>query len=564
MGDRTLAETSRIGDKVMVECLHSVLQEIGTAAQEHDVTGILLGTKDELRVRILAFRRLVPRRIFGRSATLSDGDRDAVARLIARPPAEGELYGLEPVGWFRAEPRRSLVLSDLELELLNTFFTEPGQVGMVLRAASFGPTRARFYVREPDGFAVQMYRELIVPAVAERPMLVVEGGGPQRERPAAAPGQVPLRERPAAAPGQVPPREFRGVDHVNDRIPDQLLPEQFQDQIPDYLRDRTEAMPAEPPRVAGWIWRAASSLAITVFVVGYWWISYSRQQAERQALKRAPDIVAEADRQQLPPALPDLAELRRPGAERSVDADIRTEPPIPDIETTRIPEKDLDTKIPERNADTSAPEKAQQRPNAAEKPAQSERAAPPSRSLRPLRLPALSRRSIKIAELAAPPQLAREGSPLPPLPLPQAITVVPPTKAVAPKSAVAAGPSSGSLIWTGRAAKNATLTIDGNRASFGALTGGLPGRPVQIHVYPGDLADDEILVFTADSQDARLGWDAAGPQDGWNRVVYEFNPRNARAVEVEEAPGPYNGWKRLVIRCNNPKISVIYVKWSAR
>jgi hypothetical protein len=135
-----------------------------------------------------------------------------------------------------------------------------------------------------------------------------------------------------------------------------------------------------------------------------------------------------------------------------------------------------------------------------------------------------------------------------------------PVKTVAPISTPA--PTRGTLIWTGRVRKNGTLTIDASSASYGTLTGALPGKPVQIRVYPGDLSDDGILVWTASPQDARLGWDSPGPQNGWNRVLYEYDPHHAEGVEVAEAPGPGNSWKRLVLRCNNSKVSVIYVKWS--
>src|SRR5581483_9950909 len=120
---------------MVLECLFSVLQEITEGASDAEITGLLLGTRDETGVRVLAYRRLVPKRTLGRSGALSDSDRDAIARLIAGPPSEGELYGLEPLGWFRAQPRRDLTLSEWELDLFNEFFKEPRQLGMVLRPA---------------------------------------------------------------------------------------------------------------------------------------------------------------------------------------------------------------------------------------------------------------------------------------------------------------------------------------------------------------------------------------------------------------------------------------------
>ena len=33
-------------------------------------------------------------------------------------------------------------------------------------------------------------------------------------------------------------------------------------------------------------------------------------------------------------------------------------------------------------------------------------------------------------------------------------------------------------------------------------------------------------------------------------------------VEVDEVPSSANSWRRLVLKCINPRLSVVYVKWS--
>src|SRR5579872_3165396 len=103
MTDQAIANTQDTQHGVVIDCLHSVLREIRDISIEGDASGILLGTKDDSRVRILAFRRMVPKRVLGRAGTLSETDRESVARLLWGPPADNELYGLEPVGWFRAQ-----------------------------------------------------------------------------------------------------------------------------------------------------------------------------------------------------------------------------------------------------------------------------------------------------------------------------------------------------------------------------------------------------------------------------------------------------------------------------
>src|SRR6516162_3420197 len=226
MTNQALAKTPETGSTVGVSCLDSVVREIAGIAREGDVSGILLGTKDECRVQILAFRRMVSK---GASALLAEIDRESLARLIGAPPAENELYGLEPVGWFRAQPKCELELSSSELDLLNTFFTEGPQVGMIIRSGGFGLALARFYVREPGGFRSNVYRHLTVPGMAEGPMLTVEPEGPRPQR------------------------------------PDRLDMEQ------SAWRDLLDE--PEPPH-GSWVWEAVSAIAIVVFVVLF--LGYSR------------------------------------------------------------------------------------------------------------------------------------------------------------------------------------------------------------------------------------------------------------------------------------------------
>lgn len=551
MVDQAL-EKSNPNKPTVLECLFSVLQEITHAATETEATGLLLGTRDEHGVRVLAFRRLVPKRSLGRSGGFSDNDREAIARLIAGPPAEGELYGLEPLGWFRAQPRRDLTLSEWELDLLNEFFKEPRQVGMVLRPAGVGPARARFYLRENGEFRVNAYRELTIPVSAETPILAIEPPATRLHsttRPVAWPPKPipPPVESPLAAPSGRPWRR--------------------------------------------WIWRTASAVATTALVIGYWLISSPRDQVHRIAALTSgaadrPSRSAPTEALDIGPNRPsgDLAEIA-PSADTSwnTDEDSRyarriaeLNKQLKELEEQNPQLKDYGaalSKPPENAApagDASAPEKAgaSQRETAARGNDRSDRTAQnrpqETKQDRPLRpLPSIPAPAIiaKPVELAAPPLVAREVAPTPAPAWPQAVTVTPPPKPQ-PKTPAPVVPSSGTLIWTGRLRKNATVILDGKNASFGALVGALPGRPVQFRVYPGDLTDNGILVFTASSQDARRGWDSPGPQNGWNRIMFEFDPRAASGVEVEEAPTPSNGWRRMVLRCTNPKLSVVYVKWS--
>lgn len=509
MTNQALAKTPETGSTVGVSCLYSVVREIADIAREGDVSGILLGTKDECCVRILAFRRMVSK---GASGLLAE--RESLARLIVAPPAENELYGLEPVGWFRAQARYELELSSGELDLLSTFFTEGPQVGMILRAAGLGPALARFYVRESGGFQLNAYRHLTVPGMAEGPMLTVEPEAPRPQRPA------PLDMERSA-----------WLDLLNEPEPPEALH-------------------------GSWVWRAVSAIAVVAFVLV--WYSTTRRQASRVDPPSLPELAAEGGREELPPPSSEV----RPKPDETLRPDGRSpRPELADLSNDLQPKEELPP-FKEPAADRQrAREASSATPNRNPKvPTPTRTDSQKPRLFRP---PAVStpRTNLPTPDLAPPPQLAREAPGLPFSPLPQSITVVRPME-IAPKKIGPSTPSSGTLIWTGRLRKNARVVIDGKNASLGTLTGELPGKPVQYQVYPGDLSDDGILLFTARAQDARVGWDSPGPENGWNRILYEIDPQNARGVEVEEVPSPANSWRRLVLKCINPRLSVIYVKWS--
>lgn len=604
MADQALANTQGTRPGVTVDCLYSVLREIRDMSLEGDASGILLGTKDDSRVRILAFRRMVPKRVLGRSGTLSETDRESLMRLLWGPPADNELYGLEPVGWFHAQPHRDLELSPWELELLNTFFTEGRQVGMVVRSASFGPARTRFYVREPGGFTPNVFREMSVPAATNAVMLTVEPEAPQPERPAARqPGpELPNAERPEArfAERREAPRarqqpelrygerpEARRPQRPEARLPERQAVRPKQRLEPRYAeraegRNPQRREPLLPPldrlpkpgqkfesrrgarRFRFREWRTVAFVAIAAFVLGYLWLASLRHERAHEVPPSPPNLAADTDRQVAPPVpSEELAKLNdalradntRPVSEfPDLTRDLAQKPLLQKEEITAPPDE------PPSGQQRSRERLSKDTRRSADRSARAQTESNPDRALRPL--PRITPPPQKTAapDLAPPPQVAHEVASAALPPLPQSFTVTPP--APAPKSSAAPTPSSGTLIWTGRLQRNVILTINGKNASFGTLVGELPGKPVEYRIYPGDLGDNGILVFTASQQDSRKGWDSAGPQNGWNRVMYEYDPRHAGGVQIEEAPGPGNSWKRLVLRCINPRLSVIYIKWS--
>jgi hypothetical protein len=81
------------------------------------------------------------------------------------------------------------------------------------------------------------------------------------------------------------------------------------------------------------------------------------------------------------------------------------------------------------------------------------------------------------------------------------------------------GPRSGTINWSGQLEKDGVITIEGNGASSGSMTGGLPGVPVSI----------------------------------------DFN---SKEFALAEAPAPSNGWKRLVMRSRHTRHSAIAIQWT--
>src|SRR5450432_2540198 len=139
-------------------------------------------------------------------------------------------------------------------------------------------------------------------------------------------------------------------------------------------------------------------------------------------------------------------------------------------------------------------------------------------------------------------------------------TGIPRLLALVPLNPVDQGPAAGKIIWTGKLSRSATIQIFGNRASQGQITGGLPGAPVRVQVFPSELTPDGLRIFTADPRSIGAS-EAPGAQNGWNRTVYVLNPRKAGEIGILEAPGRQNAWNRLILRAERGDHSIIVLRW---
>lgn len=92
----------------------------------------------------------------------------------------------------------------------------------------------------------------------------------------------------------------------------------------------------------------------------------------------------------------------------------------------------------------------------------------------------------------------------------------------AARTAVRTAPTAttGTLVWSGELAINDDVTITGNSASSGSVSGALPGVPIQLEVHPA-------------------------------------------TVSVTVSPSAENGYRRMSLHNGGRKQSLVIIKWSA-
>jgi hypothetical protein len=171
------------------------------------------------------------------------------------------------------------------------------------------------------------------------------------------------------------------------------------------------------------------------------------------------------------------------------------------------------------------------------------------------------------APIPAPPPPAMIVSvqiPASPVTIPDAaprVQGMPPPAVQAPQTAVRPGTtplSRGRAIWTGMLTKGSILLVDGRRASAGALTGRMPSGPSRMRIYPADLAESGIVVYT---QDSKQRIETPSAANGWNLTTYRPDGRRSRDITVLETPGSANNWQRVMIRADQRPVSMLVIEW---
>jgi hypothetical protein len=116
-----------------------------------EVGGLLFGMVEPSGVRIQAFRLIECEHATGPSFILSERDLERLQEQMNRSASDGDLVGLEILGWFIAHTRTALRLSDREVDLFNRFFPKRHQLTVLVKPERFQPTRFAFLARNDNG-----------------------------------------------------------------------------------------------------------------------------------------------------------------------------------------------------------------------------------------------------------------------------------------------------------------------------------------------------------------------------------------------------------------------------
>ena len=578
------ATWSAPGNAFRIEYSGAVLEEIRQIAVEGyhcvphggvETGGILFGTHQKNGVRIKAWRPIVCEYAKGPSFLLSEKDEAALAEALKAWRGDAELAGMEPVGWYRAHTRSEILLSDADLAFFNRFFPQPWHIGLIVRPASFAPTRAGFFFREADGGirTQSSYREFVLTVAATaKPAMA------QTAHVAAMP-EVP----PAAAVSEAPPEAPKAVVDAPVPLPAPPRPEP----LPTL---QSKPFPQLQTLGARSKWYFAIPIALAVAVLGFWLLKPSHQGFKLSATDTGRQLRISWDGTARPigQAKYGSIEIDDHGVRTQVNltpADLRSGsifyerlsgdvvvrltvyvPGSPLIaETTRFLRPGDTGTPPTPRLDAAKKPEPQHQPEDRQTPVEP---PPPPASVReivPFRAPQqAAQQSATDMPAIAPPKIENLPATLPAgLPSVLEPAQAPLSAPAAPARPATVAPASGRIVWTGKLAKNGRLVVERDHASSGAISVGmLPALAARVNAYPGDLTAGGITLFTADPKYSQPLTEKGGAENGWNTTTFTWDPKRAAGIKVVEQPGPQNGYK-LVLESDMPKVSVVMLEWRA-
>lgn len=566
------------GCAVRIAYSRAVMEELGLIASDGfnrvshggvEIGGVLFGVRDPDGVKILAHRALACEYAFGPSLTLSDNDRCSLEDLLASPNTDSNLAGLRPVGWYVSHTRSEILLSERDLGLFLECFPEIWQVALVLRPRGFDPVRAGFFFRDADGSVqtASSYHEFIIDSGAGKPgMRLPDDRSLADTAPAAATANPHSGSKPRPSPAPRVASSFSrrrwawnaaaigvvlaGVLFWTGRSPDSagLSLREFgvlgQLRI-DWNRDSRVIQQSESGalEIEDGSLKVHNELSREYLRSGS--ITYQRTSGNVlvRLLVRGPDQSTFTEiRGFLGPSVATAAPSDVGSANRSAKKDGT------DAAPGKVPEQEVQDVEPAEHASNRMLRDVRVK---SEIVRQTTAASAPER--RRLVLPPASVPHRAEPLLPAPPAIAPNAAAA-------MATFITPLTAPAPLKSIDQGPLDGNVIWTGKLAKSGTIQILGNRASQGHITGGLPGAPVRVQVFPSELTPEGLRIFTADPKSVGAP-EAPGAQNGWNRTVYVLNPKKAGEISILETPGQQNAWNRLILRAERGDHSIIVLRW---
>ena len=566
------------------------------------VGGVLFGEGDRHLVRLLAARPIACDYSVGSSFTLSEADDEKLAALLRKSVDDPDLKYLVPVGWYHSHTRSGLALTPSDIALDKRHFGSQTHIAVLLRPDEGRPTSAGIFVESDSG------------EISNEPALVIEelpGSKPIESPEPAAPLSQEVKSLPvqasAAEPDLPGPPLFAsfGTDPVSNG---------------KYRSRDWKAMVAGLLILAAVIWAAGRWLAPPEYweamreyrtwagryvgtVVGYWrqvGLPASVTGVSLRALASGPNLVIvrwdstsgllahatggmleiQDGPRQVREAL-DMVELVNGShSHRRVSDDVRVRLTLfrknaePYSESTRFLDAGTIVEGLEPETETASRETLQaeiERLRVAVLRQQDE-SQTFENTLEAIRKIGGSPETAVPAPRAAGQAAAPSRRPAVPPPTPKPVLQQKPAVTLRqsppaqPPSALKAtsplsGPSMGRLTWTGFLPEGQALTIQDGDATIGSVSGRLPGVPVRVTVYPGELTEAGLSVFSSQNQHAGTVTEPPGVQNSWIATTYRYDPSRAQAAAVVEPPAERNNWSRIVIRAAGQPLSVVVIDW---
>ena len=529
-----------------------------------EVGGLLFGKVRNDWVEILSAEDFPIEYLSGPSFVLSERDEASLAERLSgtTPDVDGE--PLEIIGWWHSHTRTDVDLTTEDIRVHRKFFQQPTQVALIIKPFKFDPSQVALY-RPGDAhgnvacclFSVgkNSLRRSAAPELVQEPALVAGSAEsvPLQTTPvivSASPLPATSRSTRRRLIGagamillilcvlawrySLPPRQKTSVAAVD---PFQLSISGTGSELMIRWDDTSNILSsAQSAELIIFDGPDATRVALGVDSLRSATLSYARRTSKVEVRLRA--------RARTNELIEAVAHYVGPAATES-------HPPDPDVERmkaeldrvngelTRMRSVNSPKPIVRVTLEPHSPKVPSFVPKTPPKPA-----AIPQSTAQPAYVP--------------PPSIATTSGPTT---LPPQIPVQIPTVSVpapATPARVVTKPSSGRAIWTGLLPPGGILLIEGRRPSSGAITGRLPQGPSRVHVYPADLTEAGIVIYTDGSKQKV---EAPGAGNGWNLTTYRADGKRSRDITVLEAPAQSNNWQKLMIRSEQRRVSMLVVEW---